>query len=306
MTLIRQAAIKNNLRLRARIIQAVRKFFIDLDYLEVETPCRVPAPAPEAHIDAQEAGDGYLQTSPELYMKRLLAAGYPRIFQMCRCFRRKERGRRHLPELTLLEWYTAGHTYFDMMEQCEDLIRFVAAQTGFGNALVYQGQRIDLKAPWHRMPVSHAFDTYADMSMQAALASDRFDELMADQIEPHLGRSKPLFLYDYPASSVALAKLKPGDPSTAERFELYIAGLELCNAFSELNDPIEQRVRFEKEQEIRKLSGKKVYPMPETFLDTLALMPEACGNALGIDRMVMLLADTSVIDDVVAFVPEEL
>lgn len=302
----RQNFIKNNLWLRARIIQAVRKFFIDQDYLEVETPCRIPAPAPEVHIDALASGDWFLQTSPELCMKQLLAAGYHRIFQICKCFRRKERGRRHLPEMTLLEWYTVGHDYMDMMDQCQDLVRFVAQQTGLGNVLVYQDQSIDLKNPWDRMTVAEAFDTFATTSLQTALSDNCFDEKMTVEIEPHLGRQKPLFLYDYPASGSALAKLKPSDQNLAERFELYIGSLELCNAFSELIDSMEQKERFEYEQNIRKLSGKQVYPMPDNFLDALKNMPEAAGNALGIDRLVMLFADTDKIDEVVAFVPEEL
>jgi lysyl-tRNA synthetase class 2 len=302
----RQASIKKNLAIRARVIQAIRRFFIDHDYLEVETPCRIPAPAPEAHIDAEVSGDWYLHTSPELCMKRLLAAGYPRIFQICRCFRTKERGGRHLPEMTLLEWYTAGHGYLDMMDQCEDLVRFAARQTGLGNVIVYQGQNIDLEARWDRMTVAQAFDKFASVSMQTALANNRFDEVTAVEIEPHLGHPKPLFLYDYPASSSALARLKPDDRSVAERFELYICGLELCNAFTELVDPVEQKSRFEHEQTMRRLSGKNVYPMPQKFLDALQYMPEAAGNALGIDRLVMLFADTEKIDDVVAFTPEEL
>jgi len=302
----RQATIKNNLHMRARVIQAVRKFFIDFDYLEIETPCRISAPAPEAHIDAETSGDWFLQTSPELCMKQLLAAGYPRIFQICKCFRRQERGNRHLPELTLLEWYTAGHNYLDMMNQCEDLVRFVAQHAGFGNAISYQGQNIDLKGPWNRMSVTAAFDTFASISLETALLNNCFDEKMAAEIEPHLGHQKPLFLYDYPASSGALARLKPADQKLAERFELYIGGLELCNAFSELIDPMEQTKRFEHEQKIRRHSEKQLYPMPEKFLDALEYMPEAAGNALGIDRLVMLFADTAKIDDVVAFVPEEL
>ncbi len=302
----RQETIQSNLHLRARVIQAIRRFFIDHDYLEVETPCRLPAPAPEAHIDAVAAENWYLHTSPELCVKRLLAAGYPRIFQICRCFRSTERGRRHLPEMTLLEWYSAGHNYLDMMDQCRDLIRCTAKQTGLKDVLVYQGQNIDLEGHWDKMTVAQAFDKFASLSLQAALANNRFDEVTALEIEPHLGHSKPLFLYDYPASSGALARLKPDDRSVAERFELYIGGLELCNAFTELTDSDEQRKRFEKELSLRKRSGKQVYPMPEKFLDSLKFMPEASGNALGIDRLVMLFADTTRIDDVVAFTPEEL
>jgi lysyl-tRNA synthetase class 2 len=284
----------------------MRVFFMEKDALEVETPIRMPAPAPEAHIDAEASDNWFLHTSPELCMKRLLAAGYPRIFQICRCFRQKERGRRHLPEFTLLEWYWAGMDYFEMMNQCEEMIRFVSRRLGFGDHLVYQEETINLDYPWPRMTVKEAFDLFASMSMAEALAQDRFDEVLACEIEPHLGRGTPLFVYDYPSAHSALARLKPEDPTVAERFELYIGGLELCNAFTELVDAEEQRIRFAAEQNHRRLSGKAVYPMPERFLQSLCHMPEASGNALGIDRLVMLFADTAQIDDVVAFTPEEL
>ncbi len=302
----RQSHIKQNLWLRANIIRSIRCFFYEHDYLETETPCRIPAPAPEAHIDAVASDNCFLHTSPELCMKRLLAAGYPRIFQICRCFRAKERGAKHLPEFTLLEWYCAGTTYFGLMEECEDMIQFAASYNGLGDFIIYQGEKIDLKKPWQRMPVSEAFDKYASISMETALLQDQFDEIIACEIEPNLGRKKPLFLYDYPASSGALARLKPDDRSLAERFELYICGLELCNAFTELTDPDEQRLRFEKELDYRGKSGKQIYPMPDKFLKSLEFMPQASGNALGIDRLVMLFADSANINDVVAFTPEEL
>ncbi len=306
MQIYRQYQIRQNLHLRARIIQAVRRFFVEREYLEVDTPIRIPAPAPEAHIDAVASEDGYLQTSPELCMKQLLAAGYSRIFQICKCFRSKERGRRHLPELTMLEWYKAGANYTDLMDDCQELIGFIFSQVGTGKRLSYQGQFIDLDPPWTRLSVAGAFQRYAGITVEVALATDRYDEVMVNAIEPHLGVTRPLFLYDYPAALGALARLKPADPLVAERFELYIAGLELCNGFSELTDPVEQRQRFEAEQGIRQSHNKPVYPMPQNFLSALSDMPAACGNALGIDRLVMLFADTTEIDDVVAFVPEEL
>ena len=151
-----------------------------------------------------------------------------------------------------------------------------------------------------------AFEKFAPLSVEKAIEQNRFDEIMAGNIEPHLGQPNPTFLYDYPACRGSLAKLKEEDASVAERFELYIAGLELCNAFTELNDPEEQRVRFHQEQERRITSGKRPYPLPEKFLESLRFMPEASGNALGIDRLVMLFADAATIDDVVAFTPEEL
>ena len=142
--------------------------------------------------------------------------------------------------------------------------------------------------------------------MEAALQNDRFDVIMVEEIEPNLGKSQPVFLYDYPASRGALARLKPTDSRYAERFELYIGGLEICNAFSELTDPVEQRARFEREQDHRRQTGKPGYPIPEKFLAALENMPAAAGNALGIDRLVMLFTDAKKIDHVVAFTPEEL
>jgi len=306
MPFYRQSSIEKNLKLRARTVQAVRAFFIEKGYLEIETPCRIPAPAPEEHINAQISGDWYLQTSPELCMKRLLAAGYPRIFQICKCFRQNERGSKHLPELTMLEWYTSGTDYFDMMAQTEDLLCYIAENINSGNYLVYQSNKIDLKKPWPKISVEQAFKKFTSTTLERALSKDLFDELITSEIEPNLGQKRPVFLYDYPASFAPLAMAKPENPSLAQRFELYIAGLELCNAFKELNDSEEQRKKFKIEQKKRQILGERVYPMPEKFLKSLEFMPDASGNALGIDRLVMLFADTTKIDDVVAFTPEEL
>ena len=301
----RQSAIRDNLELRARVIQAVRRFFIVQGYLEVETPVRIPAPAQEAYIDAEVSGNWFLQTSPELCMKQLLAAGFNNIFQICKCFRNQERGRKHLPELTMLEWYATGLNYLDLMEQCERLITSIRKELNYGPSLIYQGVNIDLITPWRRLSVAQAFNTYATMTMNAAVSNNCFDEVMVEEIEPRMG-TNPIFLYDYPATRGALARLKAEDTSVAERFEMYIGGLELCNAFSELTHPQEQRLRFEKERDLRESTGKPVYPLPEKFLNVLADMPAAAGIALGIDRLIMLFADTQAIDDVVAFTPEEL
>jgi elongation factor P--(R)-beta-lysine ligase len=306
MTAYRQKGLKKNLIIRAHIIQAIRSFFIDNGYIEIETPIRIPAPAPEAHIDAVASGNWFLQTSPELCMKRLLAADFPRIFQICKCFRQGERGRHHLPEMTLLEWYRADGNYLDMMNECEILIGRVAGQINSNNMMTYQGTEIDLAPPWRRLSVAEAFKRFASTSMEAALKNDRFDEIMAEAIEPNLRQPHPVFLYDYPASRGALARLKPEDSRYAERFELYIGGLEICNAFGELIDPVEQRRRFLSEQNRRKASGRLIYPMPEKFLRALGDMPPAAGNALGIDRLVMLFIDANKIDNAVAFTPEEL
>ena len=303
----RQTSLQKHLQRRARIIDTIRKFFVHNEYLEVETPIRIPAPAPEAHIDAVESGDWFLQTSPELCMKRLLAAGIHRIFQICKCFRQGERGRLHLPEMTLLEWYRADSNYLDLMEECEALINTIARLNGSEeDILFYQGKEIKLTPPWPRISVSDAFKKFGSIPVNAALERGQFDGIMVEKIEPNLGQTQPVFLYDYPASRGALARLKPQDLRYAERFELYIGGLEICNAFSELSDPIEQRERFERQQDHRRKSGKPVYPMPQKFLAALGNMPAAAGNALGIDRLVMLFSDSKQIDDVVTFTPEEL
>jgi elongation factor P--(R)-beta-lysine ligase len=295
---------KKILELRAKILTSIRGYFENKGYLEVETPIRIPAPAPEATIDAQSSGSWFLHTSPELCMKRLLADGFERIFQICKCFRKEERGRLHLPEMTMLEWYTAGHDYLDMMQQCEDLITFVALGICHAKVIQYQGHKIDLAQSWHRMTVKEAFEIYAPVSLSTAIENGMFDEIIACDIAPHLGLEKPVFLFDYPATLGSLARLKQTDDRVAERFELYIAGIEICNAFSELTDPAEQRKRFNVELNMRRLSQKTVYPLPEPFLEALNNMPDAAGNALGIDRLIMLFADTAHIDAVVTFTPE--
>jgi lysyl-tRNA synthetase class 2 len=277
-----------------------------MQYLEVETPCRLPAPIPEAHIDPVPSGRWVLHSSPEIFMKRLLAQGYPRIFQICRCFRDRERGQRHLPEFTLLEWYRAGATYRDLMTDCERLFQHVASALNTGDRIRYQGTIVDLTSPWEQLSVSEAFERFSTISLEKALSENCFDEVIAFEIEPRLGSHKPVFLHDYPSAHAALARRKPGNSGTAERFELYIAGMEFCNGFTELTDPAEQRNRFQEEIRVREAMGKPSYPIPEKFLKDLAAMPDAAGNALGLDRMVMLFADAPAIDQVVAFTPENM
>jgi lysyl-tRNA synthetase class 2 len=295
-----------NLECRAALLQLTRGFFREHGFLEVETPLRIPAPLPEAHIEAIPSDGWVLQPSPELCMKRLLAAGCEKIFQICKCFRKAERGRRHLPEMTLLEWYAVGQTYADLMAGCEDLIRFIARGLGTADTLSFQGLVVDLAPPWLRLTVADAFRRFASVSVEEALSEGRFDEIMGLDIEPNLGAGRPTFLIDYPAEKASLARLKPGCPAVAERFELYIGGLEVCNGFSELNDAAEQRRRFEAEQEVIRSAGRKTYPLPEQFLDALAHLPPCAGNALGVDRLVMLFCDAACIDEVVTFTPEEL
>jgi lysyl-tRNA synthetase class 2 len=302
----RLIAKKPFLDLRARMLQSIRAFFVGRGYLEVETPQLITAPTPEVHIDAIPVGTRYLHTSPELAMKRLLAAGYTRIFQVCKCFRQGEHGRLHLPEFTLLEWYHSGIDYRGLMEECKSLIIEVSVGCGGGEKITYQGHIIELLGPWDRVSVSQAFDRYASISMKASLEQGIFDEVMVREIEPCLGMTRPTFLYDYPAPLGALARLKRQEPELAERFEIYLGGMELANGFSELTDVQEQRIRFERDRQARRNLGKPLYPMPERFLAALKHMPDAAGIALGVDRLTMILADRAQIDDVVCFAPEDL
>ncbi|NOY69039.1 MAG: EF-P lysine aminoacylase GenX [Deltaproteobacteria bacterium] len=292
-----------NLEFRARVIAAIRHFFSLDGFIEVETPVRVPAPAPEPHINALPSDGWFLQTSPELYMKRLLAGGHERIFQVCRCFRQAERGQRHLPEFTLLEWYAAGWDYTRLMEQCEEMIRFICREVLGEEKFLYNGKEISIKPGWPRIGVADAFLRFAKKDVKDALADGSYDEVMAFDIEPAL--VAPSFLCDYPLAKAALARLSATKSGVAERFELYIGGLELCNGFSELTDVAEQTRRFKDELIRREAAGEPVYPLPDKFLSALELMPDAAGCALGVDRLVMLLYGADRIDDVVAFVPEE-
>jgi len=296
------ALMKKRARLeqRARIVQMIRSFFMAREYLEIETPHRLPGNAPEAYIDAVASAGWFLQTSPELCMKRLLAAGYEKLFQICRCWREGERGQYHLPEFTMLEWYAADCDYRRLMDECEILLRALVPQENF----TYQGEVIDLSGPFERLTVIEAFERYATLGLTEALETGCFEELLTQEIEPHLGRDRPSFLIEYPSELAALARLHPERPQVAERFELYIAGIELANAFSELTDPEEQRRRFAADEAERRADGKPPYPIPEKFLTELATMPEAAGIALGLDRLVMLLTDATTIDEVVTFSPE--
>ena len=291
---------------RARMIRAIRDFLTSRDYLEVETPYLVQAVIPEAHIDALHCSGGFLHTSPELHMKRLLAEGYPRIFQICKCFRDGELGSSHLSEFTMLEWYCQGMDYRELMKECEEMIVSVASDLGCGDVINYQGKAIELERPWDRLSVREAFACYAPISMDKALTENCFDEIMASCIEPHLGIGQPTFIYDYPVSGSALAKEKKEDFALAERFELYMGGKEIANACSELTDPKEHRRRFLSVNKYRYSIGKSVYPVPERFLEGIASMPPAAGIALGVDRLAMIFCDSFAIDDVVSFVPESL
>lgn len=294
------------LKTRSLVVQATRDFFTKNGYLEVDTPLRCPSIIPEAHIDPIVSETFFLQASPEMCMKRLLSNGFDKIFQICKSFRKDERGERHLPEFTLLEWYAKDQTYLELMDQCFELINFISNRLELEGTTKYMGKTIQVAEPWPRIRVKDAFDKYSDISLETALIKDCFEEVISYKIEPNLGNTSPVFLYDYPVKLASLAKLLPDDPAYAQRFEMYIAGLEIANGFTELVDPDEQRARFEIENRIRISFGKNPLPMPEKFLSDLEEMPEAAGIALGLDRLIMFFCNTSNINDVVTFSPEML
>jgi len=287
-------------------MQAIRRFFIERGFLEVDTPVRIPAPAPEAHIEPEVSGAWFLQTSPELCMKRLLAAGCTSLFQICKCFRRGERGDRHLPEFSMLEWYRTGCDYRGLMEDCEQLLPFLADCLDIGTTIQVGKHRVALHPPWQRLTVAEAFQRYVEQPLDESLAAGTFDEMLCTSIEPQLGIESPVFLYDYPMALGSLARQKQADPEVAERFELYIGGMELANGFSELTDPAEQHHRFTQERKTIQSLGREPGPMPEPFLTALEHLEEAAGIALGVDRLAMVLWNRATIDEVVPFTPEEL
>jgi len=280
---------------------------VERNYLEVETPVRLPTLVPEAHIIPIHSGNMFLQTSPELCMKRLLARGVPKIFQICKCFRKGELGRLHLEEFTMLEWYSAGSDYLGLMDECEALFAFLAESLQLaGNKLTYSGLTVDLATPWERLTVDEAFHRYAPMTLAESLDNDQFEQVLVEHVEPHLGRYRPTFLVDYPAVLGALARLKDTDNTVAERVELYVAGLELANGFSELTDVEEQRRRFDIERGMIRAVGRDPGVVPEKFLDDLPRIAKAAGIAMGLDRLLMLFFNVPTIDDVLAFGPDDL
>lgn len=295
------------LHLRAAFFRAIRAFFHRQGFLEVDTPIRQPVCIPESNIELFASETHYLQSSPELCMKRLLALGCERIFQISRCFRKGEVGRLHLEEFQMLEWYRTGSDYFQLMIDCEQLLRYLFAtlrdfQTNTTRDFL---SGIDLSAKWPRLTVADAFQQYCPCSLDWALANDRFDEVLVEYIEPHLGHESPVFLYDYPIQLASLAKKNDSNSSVAERFELYIKGIELANGFSELTDGIEQRHRFE--TEIATIGAKRGSRMgiPERFLADLDKLDKAAGIAMGVDRLFMLALDSSSISAAVTFSPED-
>lgn len=288
-------------------MQAIRCFFTERGFLEVETPFRIPANAPEEFIDPLHALPWQLQTSPEICMKRLLCRGYDKIFQICRCWRAEERGSRHLSEFTMLEWYRSNADYRDLMQDCVGLLQHVAISCTDDSSFSRNNMKIHPYQTWQHFSVQEAFLIFSKADALTSVQNGLFDELLTSQIEPAFEKFEvPVILFDYPAQLAALAKIKSDTTDFAERFELYVGGLELANGFSELTDPLEQRSRFEEANRIRQHIGKNELPLPEPFLSELSAMPPSAGIALGVDRLVMLTIGADSIDQVVAFTPEGL
>jgi len=324
----RHAARRPNLLLRGRLFAATRGYFAEQGFLEVETPALQVSPGLEPHLmgfsteivaPSGERGALHLHTSPEFAMKKLLVAGEPKIFQLARVFRNGERAATHHPEFVMLEWYRAREPYERLMTDCEALLR--AWQGVAGRPFRWQGRECDARAPWQRISVVEAFRRYAGIEIEPVLgdraamalsvekagyriaADDGWDDLFfrvfLDRIEPKLGHPAPTILTDYPIAMAALSRPKAADPRFAERFELYVAGVEIANAFGELTDAREQRRRFEADMAFKRARYGYDYPIDEDFLAALEHgMPEASGIALGFDRLAMLAAGAERIEDV--------
>ncbi len=321
---------KAHLEVRMKLIRSIRSFFEGQGFWEVETPALQIMPGADVHIhglktqrldvDLQAKEELYLHASPEFEMKKLLVAGLPKIYQICKVFRNGEGSKLHSPEFTMLEWYRAESNYRDIMDDCVDLLRYVAQSLGI-ELYAYSGKHCNPFLKWNFISVEEAFEKYAKIdickhlgdvsSFSAAIQAigirtapdDRWDDLffrvMAQKIEPYLGMGVPSILYDYPAIMASLSRKKPEDSRFAERFEVYVCGVELANAFSELTDATEQRARFEADMALKQELYGESYPLDEGFLNALEHgLPESGGIALGIDRFVMLATSANDIGQV--------
>ena len=295
---------------RAEIVASCHAFFESRGFTHVETPTLVPCPGLDVHLDAFEANAHgaarYLITSPEYQMKRLLASGMSRIYQIGRAYRRGEVGSRHNPEFSILEFYRANAGAEHVMRDTEQLVARVT-----GGSVNLGARTIDTRPPFARMTVREAYDRYADVDEREMLRlanddEDTFYRLLVNKVEPALATlPHAVFVTDYPATQASLARKKPGDPRYAERFELYVAGVELCNGFGELTDADEQRARFVQDQEERARRGLPVYPIDEKFVSALRDgLPESGGNAIGLDRLIALACGETEIARVMSFTNE--
>jgi len=302
----------NELHVRAALLSSIRKFFVHQEFLEVDTPIRLSVVLPESNILPLRSANKYLQTSPEICMKRLMTQGCSRIFQIARCFRKEEKGSRHLEEFIMLEWYRTKASYTDLMQDCLDLLLFLSIEmvrkypelNNFRGTILSQSTESE-DLPWQKITVEEAFARWSPIGLEKVLKEGRFDEILVEYIEPRLGINQVTFLYDYQASMASLAKKKDESPEKAERFEMYLQGVEIANGFSELTDPLEQRNRFQKEIEtIFELTGEQL-EMPEKFLAALNTLPDCAGIALGIDRLFMLMMGKNEVGRVVTFSPDD-
>jgi lysyl-tRNA synthetase class 2 len=293
--------IKPNLERRAKIFELTRSFFSAQGFLEVDSPIRSPAIAPESEILPFESEGWFLSTSPELYMKRLLAAGYDRLFQICHCFRKGEKGRHHNPEFTMLEWYRRGGDYMQVISDTEQLFLSIAEGLNLGTKITYKNQLIDLKPPWPKVTIRDSFIASSGWDPVAEPLPVIFDIDLVTKVIPGFDVHHPTVLLDYPAPMASLARLKPGNPDVAERAEVFIGGLELANTYSELTDAAEQKKRFEYEAKtIAREKGRNA-PLPEKFLKAMVHLPACGGIALGMDRLVMLFCNADSVAEVNAF-----
>lgn len=332
--------LKRRLLVREQVNDGIREYFKNQDFHEVETPSLWSVPSAEPYLEVFETkllNPGgqprrtFLLTSPEYAMKKLLVGGMGNIFQICKSFRNNEgKSDRHNPEFTILEWYRTPADYTHIMEDCEGLFRHLLQKIrGEQTQLVYQGKTYDLGAPFERVSVAEAFERHLGLTADELLSTEAlkakarekgyevtdatdweavYNQLFLNEVEPRLtDKLHPVILYDYPASQAALSKRKTSDPRFAERFEIYIAGLELGNAFSELADAKEQEERLLADIALRKSLGKIEYPIDHDFIDALQEgLPETGGIAVGVDRLVMLMADTAEINDTLFFPADEL
>ena len=289
----------HNLHTRSALLKALRNAFYAGEFLEVSTGVKIPAPAPEEYIESVPCQGGFLRTSPELAMKRMLCAGMERIFQIGSAFRAEELGRKHREEFTILEYYAVKWNYRELAQFTADMIASAAKELFGRTEISYQGAPVDLGKHTF-ITVDEAFRKYAGVSAFEADADGSFDELMVLKVEPELGKDCPEFLIDYPANRASLSRLSAADNRVAERWELYIRGMELGNAFGELTDAAEQRRRFEAALKFRAEQGMLAYPEATDFLEALEKgMPESSGCAIGFDRLCMIFCDAYDIAEVI-------
>jgi len=321
---------------RALILKAIRDFFWENDFLEVETPQLVPLPSMEPYLEVFETqlldqnrqpARAFLTSSPEYSMKKLLAQGSGSLFQICKSFRNGEGvSSRHNPEFTILEWYRTDADYTAIMTDCENLFRFIGKRLNPHppqNTITFRGKTYDLNRKWERLSVAEAFHRYASLDVDTFLDESRikaaaqkkgyqvsenstweeiYNQIFLNEIEPHLGQDRPCILYDYPTSQAALSRKKENDPRFAERFEFYVAGLELGNAFSELTDWQEQLHRLQADREEKIKLGRTVFDVDMEFIEALKSgMPKCAGIAVGVDRLVMLFTGAQNIQETLAF-----